>query len=96
MPKGYWIVRAGQFENHEGASRTRNAVIEFPSCQAALDCRKLPEYRQAIKLRQPVSILDLVIIEETKTRNRVELVLRVGCDCPWSSCSSPAVISASF
>jgi uncharacterized protein (DUF1330 family) len=58
-----FLVRAGQFENPEGTSRTRNAVIEFPTYQAALDCWKSPEYQQAIKLRQPVSTLDLVIIE---------------------------------
>ena len=57
------LVRGGQFENPEGASRMRNGVIEFPSYQAALDCWKSPEYQQAIKLRQPVSTLDLVIIE---------------------------------
>ena len=57
------LVRAGRFENPEGTSRTRNAVIEFPTYQAALDCWKSPEYQQAIKLRLPVSSLDLVIIE---------------------------------
>ena len=35
-------VRAGRFENPEGTSRTRNAVIEFPTYQATLDCWKLP------------------------------------------------------
>jgi uncharacterized protein (DUF1330 family) len=58
-----FLVRAGQFENPEGSSRTRNAVIEFPSYQAAVDCWKSPEYQQAIKLRQPVSTADLIIIE---------------------------------
>jgi uncharacterized protein (DUF1330 family) len=58
-----FLVRAGRYENPEGASRTRNAVIEFPSYQAALDCWKSPEYQQAIKLRQPVSTADLIIIE---------------------------------
>jgi len=38
-------------------------VIEFPSYQAEFDCWKSPEYQQAIKLRQPVATLDLVIIE---------------------------------
>jgi len=57
------LVRGGQFENPEGESRARNGVIEFPSYQAALDCWRSPEYQQAIKLRQPVSTLDLVIIE---------------------------------
>jgi len=58
-----FLARAGQFDNPEGTSRARNAVIEFPSYQAALDCWKSPEYQQAIKLRLPVSTLDLVIIE---------------------------------
>jgi uncharacterized protein (DUF1330 family) len=58
-----FLVRAGQFENPEGSSRTRNAVIEFPSYQAAVDCWKSPEYQQAIRLRQPVSTADLIIIE---------------------------------
>ena len=43
--------------------RTRNAVIEFPTYQAALDCWKSPEYQEAIKLRQAVSTADLIIIE---------------------------------
>ena len=59
----HFLVRAGRFENPEGTSRTRNAVIEFPDYQAALDCWKSPEYQQAIKLRQPVSTADVVIIE---------------------------------
>ena len=58
-----FLVRAGRFENPEGASRTRNVVIEFPTYQAALDCWKSPRYQQAIKLRQDVSTIDLVIIE---------------------------------
>ena len=58
-----FLVRAGRFENPEGASRTRNAVIEFPSYQAAVDCWKSPEYQQAMKLRQPVSTADLIIID---------------------------------
>ena len=59
-----FLVRAGDFENPEGTSRTRNVVIEFPSYQAALDCWKSPEYQAAIALRaSPVSTIDLVIIE---------------------------------
>jgi uncharacterized protein (DUF1330 family) len=63
MPKGYWIVRAGRYETPEGSSRTRNAVIEFPSYRAAVDCWHSPEYQAVLKLRQPVSTADLVIIE---------------------------------
>jgi len=58
-----FLVRGGSFENPEGASRTRNAVIEFPSYQAALDCWKSPEYQRAITLRRSVSTADLIIIE---------------------------------
>lgn len=58
-----FLVRAGRFENPEGSSRSRNVVIEFPSYKAALDCWKSPEYQEAIKLRLPVSSIDLVIVE---------------------------------
>jgi len=58
-----FVVRAGRFEAVEGSSRSRNAVIEFPTYQAALDCWKSPEYQRAIKLRQPVSTIDLIVIE---------------------------------
>jgi len=58
-----FLVRAGRFENPEGTSRSRNAVIEFPDYQAALDCWKSAEYQAALKLRQPVSTADLIIIE---------------------------------
>jgi uncharacterized protein (DUF1330 family) len=58
-----FLVRNGKFENPEGASRSRNVVIEFPSYQAAIDCYHSPEYQEAIKLRTPVSTIDLIIIE---------------------------------
>lgn len=58
-----FLVRAGRFENVEGACRARNIVIEFPSYQAALDCWHSPEYQTAIKLRQDVSTMDMVVIE---------------------------------
>ena len=58
-----FLARAGQFENPEGGSRTRNVVLEFPSYQAAVDCWHSPEYQAAIKLREHVSTNDLVIIE---------------------------------
>jgi len=58
-----FLIRAGRLENPEGSSRARNVVIEFPSYQAALDCWKSPGYQAAMKLRLPVSTMDLVIIE---------------------------------
>ena len=58
-----FLVRAGKFENPEGTSRTRNAVIEFPSYEAAVACWHSPEYQEVLRLRQPVSVADLIIIE---------------------------------
>ena len=60
---GRFLVRAGRFENPEGSSRSRNVVLEFPSYQAALDCYRSPEYQAAVQLRQPVSTVDMVVIE---------------------------------
>jgi uncharacterized protein (DUF1330 family) len=58
-----FLVRGGRFENPEGASRSRNVVIEFPSYQAALDCWHAADYQEAVKLRLPVSTVDMVVIE---------------------------------
>ena len=58
-----FLVRAGRLENVEGGMRSRNAVIEFPSYEAALECYRSPEYQAAVKLRTPVSTADLVVIE---------------------------------
>ena len=58
-----FLVRAGRFEIPEGGGRARNVVIEFPDYQAALDCWHSPEYQAAIRLRQPVSTIDLIIVE---------------------------------
>ncbi len=58
-----FVVRAGTFECKEGASRSRNVVIEFPDYQAALDCYDSPEYREAMSFRTAASVGDLVIVE---------------------------------
>jgi uncharacterized protein (DUF1330 family) len=60
---GKFIVRSGKFECPEGESRSRNVVIEFPDYAAALACYNSPEYQANIKVRQPHSVADLVIIE---------------------------------
>jgi uncharacterized protein (DUF1330 family) len=60
---GRFLVRGGPFENPEGTSRSRNAVIEFPTYRAALECWKSPEYQRAITFRKDVSTIDLVVIE---------------------------------
>ncbi len=58
-----FLVRAGKYETVEGKSRSRNAVIEFPTYQAALDCWRSPEYQEVMKLRTPWSTADIVVIE---------------------------------
>lgn len=58
-----FIVRGGRYEGVEGTSRSRNAVVEFPSYEAALACWKSPEYQRAIAIRVPVSTIDLLVIE---------------------------------
>jgi uncharacterized protein (DUF1330 family) len=58
-----FLARGGRYENPEGSSRGRNVVIEFPSHEAAIACWHSPEYQSALKLRQPVSTADLVIVE---------------------------------
>ena len=60
---GRFIVRAGKFSAIEGQSRSRNVVIEFPDYAAAMACYNSPEYQANIKVRQPHSTADIVIIE---------------------------------
>ena len=58
-----FLVRGGRFAEVEGSSRERNAVIEFPSYEQAVDCWHSPEYQAALRIREPVSTADLVIVE---------------------------------
>jgi len=58
-----FLVRGGKYEAPEGTSRGRNAVIEFPSYEKAVECWHSPEYQAALRLREPVSTADLVIVE---------------------------------
>jgi uncharacterized protein (DUF1330 family) len=60
---GRYIVRGGKFDGVEGESRSRNVVIEFPDYEAALACYRSPEYQANIKVRQPQSIAELIVVE---------------------------------
>ncbi len=60
---GKFVVRAGRFESMEGTSRSRNVVIEFPDYAAALACYRSDEYQANIKVRQPHSLIDIIVIE---------------------------------
>src|SRR5262245_1437532 len=58
-----FLVRSGKHETVEGTGRARNVVIEFPTYEAAIECWRSSEYQAALKIRQPVSTADLVIVE---------------------------------
>ncbi len=60
---GRYVVRGGKFDGVEGESRSRNVVIEFPDYETALACYRSPEYQANIKVRQPHSIAELIVIE---------------------------------
>jgi uncharacterized protein (DUF1330 family) len=60
---GRFVVRAGKFECVEGASRSRNVVIEFPDYAAALACYRSPEYKSNITVRLPHAKVDLIVVE---------------------------------
>jgi uncharacterized protein (DUF1330 family) len=58
-----FLVRGGQHETPEGASRGRNVVIEFADYATALACYHSLEYQKLVALRAPHSTADIVVIE---------------------------------
>lgn len=58
-----FLVRGGAQTVVEGQARSRSVVLEFPSLQAAWDCYHSPEYQAAKALREPVSEVDLIVVE---------------------------------
>lgn len=60
---GRFLARGGRSEAPEGTSRSRNVIVEFPSYDAALACYRSDAYQEAIRIRQPVSQMDFLIIE---------------------------------
>lgn len=60
---GRILARGGQAEAVEGPGRPRNVVIEFESFEAARRFYDSPEYQAAVKLRQPVSEGEFVVVE---------------------------------
>jgi uncharacterized protein (DUF1330 family) len=58
-----YVVRAGKFECVEGDTRSRNVVIEFPDYATAPACYNSSEYQSNMKLREPHSAADIVVIE---------------------------------
>jgi uncharacterized protein (DUF1330 family) len=60
---GRFLVRGGAFEAVEGAARSRNVVIEFPTYQAAIDCWNSPKYKHAKSLRDGHAVAEVLVIE---------------------------------
>jgi len=60
---GHVLVRGGTCETVEGRGRARNVLREFPDYAAALACYNSPEYQANIKVRQPHSVAEIIIIE---------------------------------
>ena len=61
--KGVALVRGGRSEVVEGRARSRCVIREFPDYATALACYRSPEYQANIKVRQPHSAVDLIVIE---------------------------------
>jgi uncharacterized protein (DUF1330 family) len=60
---GRFLVRGGRHEAVEGAARSRNVVLEFPSYQAARDCYFDAAYQTASDIRHAASAGEFLIIE---------------------------------
>lgn len=61
---GYFLARAGKYEQLEGNDRARNVVARFPSLAAAHDCYHSDAYQDALSHARNASERDLVIVEE--------------------------------
>ncbi len=60
---GRFLARGGRFKAMEGAGRSRNSIVEFPSYQAALDCYDSDDYRGAKSLRAGAAVMEILILE---------------------------------
>ena len=57
-----FLIRAGAFEQVEGACRSRHVVMEFKDYDTALACYRSREYQKAIALRRLAADTDLLVI----------------------------------
>jgi uncharacterized protein (DUF1330 family) len=57
-----FLVRAGDFVQVEGASRSRHVVLEFVDYGTALACYHSSEYQKAVALRRRAAETDLVVV----------------------------------
>jgi uncharacterized protein (DUF1330 family) len=59
----HFLVRGGKHIVTSGKARERNVVIEFRDYETAVACHDSEEYREAAKLRDAGSLVDLAIVE---------------------------------
>jgi uncharacterized protein (DUF1330 family) len=59
---GRFLVRAGDFAQVEGASRSRHVVLEFADYLTALACYHSREYQKAVAMRRRAADTDLIVI----------------------------------
>lgn len=60
---GRFLVRGGRSEQLEGSQRSRHAVLEFESYEAASAYYRSAEYQDVITHRLPFSSADIVVVE---------------------------------
>lgn len=60
---GQFLVRGAHSQWVEGSGCQRQSVLEFPSYQQAQDCWHSEAYQAALKLRQNISTMNLLICE---------------------------------
>lgn len=58
-----FLVRGAAADPVEGRLRPRTVVIEFADLATAQACYRSREYQAALRLRQPCSVADLIIVE---------------------------------
>lgn len=58
-----FLIRGGAIVAEEGASRSRNVVVEFDSLEIALACYNSDTYAKARKIRQELSDGELIVVE---------------------------------
>ena len=67
-----FLVRGGQYENPEGTSRARNAVIEFPTYAAAVQCWHWLSINERSESDSRSPLLTWSSSKATKSRNPPE------------------------
>ncbi len=66
---GRFLVRAGRYEQLEGAGRSRNVVLEFPDFESAKRFYRSDDYRAILPHALAGSSRDLVLVEGVESES---------------------------